>query len=73
MHSLPSSLRSVRRAVVLALVVAPFAGAHAQSTSAARSSHPRAAAAAPAAGKPLELGDFAKWNRITSPAVSSDG
>ncbi len=67
----------VARSLGVVLVAAPFLGVQAQSTPAA--STPAAAAAAagrsaiPAGTKILELEDYARWNRITSPSLSPDG
>ncbi len=64
-----------QRALAVAFVAVPLAGVRAQSRPAASSTSRQAepAATAPAAPKVLELEDFARWNRITSPALSADG
>ncbi len=66
---------SLRRAFAIALVVAPFVSVRAQSGPAASPSARQASALAKPAdgGKVLELEDFGRWNRITSPALSADG
>ncbi len=59
------------RAIALAIVAAPVAGAQARSTQSAGGA-PANASAKPDV-KTLQLEDFARWNRITSPALSPDG
>ncbi|HEY2824321.1 MAG TPA: hypothetical protein VGI83_02135, partial [Gemmatimonadales bacterium] len=63
---------SIRSAFAMALVAVPFVGAHPQSAPAAARPAATPAAAAPAA-KMLELEDYARFNRITAPALSPDG
>ena len=56
-----------RRAVAIAFVAIPLASVAGQSGPAVSS------AAKPPDVKTLQLEDFARWNRITSPALSADG
>ena len=66
---------ALQRALAIVIVAAPFA-AGAQTPSSQTPSRQRAAATAATtkpAGKVLQLEDFARFNRINSPALSPDG
>ena len=58
----------LRRVFAVALVATPLVGIAAQSGPAASTPAPKTADV-----KALQLEDFARWNRITSPALSPDG
>ena len=64
----------LKRAVAVASIALPLAGAHAQSRPAASTTGQQTSPVAkPAEGKILQLEDYARFNRITSPALSADG
>lgn len=65
----------LQSALAVGLAATPFVGVRAQSRPAAQTpvEQPAATGKAPAGSKVLELEDYARWNRITSPALSADG
>ncbi len=64
----------LRRLAAAAFVAAPFAFTHAQSTTAPAAGASNASSSkAPSDRKVLQLEDYARFNRITSPALSPDG
>jgi dipeptidyl aminopeptidase/acylaminoacyl peptidase len=68
------ALPLLRRSLAVVLVAAPFIVAKGQSVATESSAAAKVSSAkAPGERKVLQLEDFARWNRITSPALSPDG